>query len=63
MKNGSRGGKTADSDKQKQTQIRMSDVLKSRIRKYQATVRRETGLQISFSTAVRALIEKGLAAQ
>jgi hypothetical protein len=52
MKNGS--------DKQKQTQVRMSDALKTRIRKYQASVRKETGLQIGFSTATRALLEQSL---
>jgi len=57
MKNGSRG---ADDDNQKQTQIRMSDALKGRIRKYQAVMRKKTGLRVSFSNAARSLLEKSL---
>ena len=43
-----------------QTQIRMDDDLKDRIRKYQRRFERETGAEISFSGAVRLLIEKGI---
>ena len=41
----------------------MSDELKDRVRKYQQRKQRETGLRISFSNAVRSLLEKALAAQ
>lgn len=45
-----------------QTQIRMSSVLRARIEKYQKSVEKQTGLKVTFSTAVRALLEKGLEA-
>ena len=58
--------KTSSSDKsssgKRQHQIRMDDGLKDRIRKYQQRVERDTGLEVSFSSAVRSLIEKGLEA-
>ena len=46
----------------RQHQIRMDDGLKVRIRKYQQRVECVTGLEVSFSSAVRSLIEKGLEA-
>jgi transposase len=46
----------------RQQQIRMDDALKARIRGYQQQVHRDTGLEVSFSSAVRSLIEKGLEA-
>jgi predicted DNA-binding protein len=52
--------RTSGSQRQKQNQIRMSDDLKDRIRKYQKKLKSEGGLDVSFSSAVRALIEKGL---
>jgi hypothetical protein len=52
--------KKKQSDRTVQTQIRMSLDLKERIRKYQAKLRKETGVEITFTTAVRALLEKGL---
>ena len=45
-----------------QQQVRMDDDLKARIRKYQQQVGKDTGLEVSFSSAVRSLIEKGLEA-
>jgi hypothetical protein len=49
-------------ERQKQTQVRMTDSLKGRIRKFMEETRQETGFKISFSVAVRVLIEKGLGA-
>jgi len=49
-------------ERQKQTQVRMSDGLKGRIRDYQDRICKATRFKISFSTAVRVLIEKGLEA-
>lgn len=46
-----------------QTQIRMSEELKARVRAYQKKLQAETGVEINFTTAVRALIEKGLKAE
>lgn len=46
-----------------QTQIRMSLDLKKRIREHRARIRTETGADVTFSQAVRALIEKGLKAR
>jgi hypothetical protein len=44
-----------------QHQIRMDDVLKTRIEKYQAQIDKTMGgLEVSFSGAARLLIEKGL---
>ena len=40
----------------------MDEALKSRIRKYQEDMKKETGLEVTFSSAVRSLIEKGLEA-
>jgi hypothetical protein len=59
MRNGSKA-KVPEDDRQKQTQVRMSDALKARIRKYQQKIHKDTGFTISFSTAVRTLIERGL---
>lgn len=52
--------RTTGSKRTKQNQIRMTDDLKDRIHKHQEKLRKETGLQVNFSEAVRALIEKGL---
>lgn len=46
----------------RQQQIRMDDALKDRILTYQQKVEKDTGLEVSFSSAVRSLIEKGLEA-
>jgi hypothetical protein len=43
-----------------QNQIRMDDALRQRIRKYQQKLEKATGLEVSFSSTVRLLIEKGL---
>ena len=46
-----------------QNQVRMDDALKTRIRKYQKKLEDGTsGLEVSFSSATRSLIEKGLEA-
>ena len=58
--NGKRQSNKANGKRQQQ--IRMDDALKDRIRKYQQKVERDTGLEVSFSSAVRSLIEKGLEA-
>jgi hypothetical protein len=44
----------------KQNQIRMTDELKARIHKYQDKLQHEKGIEINFSEAVRALIDRGL---
>jgi len=47
----------------RQQQIRMDDDLKDRINKYREKLMvEERGLEVSFSSAVRSLIEKGLEA-
>lgn len=46
--------------RKKQQQIRMDEKLKARIRVHQEKLRKQTGVAISFSAAVRSLIEKGL---
>lgn len=44
-----------------QTQIRMEESFKNRIRAYQRNVlEKKTGAEVTFTTAVRSLIEKGL---
>lgn len=46
-----------------QNQVRMDDALKARIYKYKEKLEKATsGLEVSFSSATRALIEKGLEA-
>lgn len=40
--------------------IRMTDDLRDRVRKYQASMQEETGFQIGFATAARRLIEECL---
>lgn len=46
-----------------QNQIRMDDDLKARILEYQERLKKATsGLEVSFSSAARSLIEKGLEA-
>lgn len=52
--------RVAPDDQQRQTQVRMSDNLKERIREYQQQVKDRRGYEIGFSAAVRSLIEKGL---
>ena len=44
-----------------QNQVRMDETLKARIRKYQKKLE-TSGLEVSFSSATRSLIEKGLEA-
>lgn len=46
----------------RQQQIRMDDDLKARINEYREGLEKEKGLEISFSSATRSLIEKGLEA-
>jgi len=46
----------------KQNQIRMTDDLKARIRAYQDKVHKDTGAEVNFSEAVRALLDKSLKA-
>lgn len=46
----------------KQNQIRMTDELKARIRKYQERLRKDTGAQVNFSETVRALLDQSLKA-
>lgn len=43
-----------------QTQIRMGVTLRKRIDGYRERIKREQGLEIPFSAAVRTLLEKGL---
>jgi hypothetical protein len=43
-----------------QTQVRMDEALKDRIRKYQRQLEKQTDTNISFSSAARSLIEKQL---
>jgi hypothetical protein len=55
--------KTTHSSNKSQNQVRMDDDLKARIRKYQEKLEKTTsGLEVSFSSATRSLIEKGLKA-
>lgn len=44
----------------RQTQIRMGDDLRKEIDEYRDRVKRDSGLEVAFSTAVRTLIRKGL---
>jgi len=53
-------GRVKTKPTQKQNQIRMSDVLKARINKYRLKLEKDTGLTVSFSSAVRSLTEKML---
>jgi hypothetical protein len=43
-----------------QFQIRLDDEAEGRIEKYRKSVEKETGLEVSFASAARALIMKGL---
>ena len=43
-----------------QNAIRMDDELKDRIHQYQQQLEKSAGLEVSFSSAARSLIEKGL---
>ncbi len=42
--------------------VRMDESMEARVRKYADRLSKETGLEVSFSSAVRKLIEKGLEA-
>lgn len=53
--------KTNGSNKS-QNQIRMDDALKARIGKYREKLKEKSDLEVSFSSAARSLIEKGLEA-
>jgi len=46
----------------KQNQIRMTEELKSRIRRYQEKLREDTGAKVNFSETVRALLDQSLKA-
>ena len=46
----------------KQNQIRMTDDLKARIRKYQDKLHKDTGMEANFSETVRALLDRALKA-
>jgi hypothetical protein len=48
------------STRKKQNQIRMDEALKTRIRKYQKQEGERIGFEVSFSAAVRKLIDMGL---
>lgn len=52
--------KGTDATNKEQTQIRMDQALKKRIRKYQVIFEKENGVNISFSSATRILVEKQL---
>ena len=54
--------KKTDGSNKSQNQVRMDEDLKARIRKYQQQIEKTTGLEISFSSAIRSLTEKGLEA-
>ena len=58
-------GKSRPKGKQirEQQQIRMKEVLKDRIRRYQEKIHDDSGLEVNFSSAVRSLIEKALDAE
>ena len=45
-----------------QAQVRMDDDLIRRIEKYRSAIQKQTKMSVSFAAAVRALIERGLAA-
>jgi hypothetical protein len=53
---------TPSANAKRQSQIRMDDALKARIATYQAKLHKDTGIEVSFASAVRSLIERGLAA-
>lgn len=63
VKNNGKPSRPKRSQSKQQQQIRMDDALKDRIRDYQKKVHSQTGLEVSFASAVRTLIEKGLEAQ
>jgi hypothetical protein len=52
--------KKTNGNKQNQVMIRMSDALKERIEKYQMQFEKKSDLEMSFATAARSLLEKGL---
>jgi len=52
--------KTTNGSNKSQNQIRMDDELKARVGKYQQYLLKTTSLEVSFSAAVRALLEDGL---
>lgn len=54
--------KKPNGNKSHQNQIRMDDELQARVHKYRLKFEKETGLKVSFSSAVRLLVEKGLEA-
>jgi hypothetical protein len=43
-----------------QVQFRMNEDLSRRVNGYRANLSRELGIEVTFSTAVRSLIERGL---
>jgi hypothetical protein len=56
------GKKTRKATGKRQQQIRMDDDLKERVNGYREKLEKEKDLEVSFSSAVRSLIEKGLEA-
>jgi len=52
--------KTNGTERTKQSQVRMTDDFMARIHQYQNKLRSERDVRVSFSEAVRALIERGL---
>jgi predicted DNA-binding protein len=54
--------RTDGGEQMQQHQIRMNDELKERITAYQKKLTHDTGARVSFSEAVRALLEKSLKA-
>jgi predicted DNA-binding protein len=54
--------KPSDGGTKKQFQIRISDEMETRINKYKQHLVKTTNLEVSFTTAWRSLVEKGLEA-
>lgn len=54
--------RSSDRPIRRQQQIRMDDALKGRISAFQQSESARVGYEVSFSAAVRNLIEKGLVA-
>lgn len=58
-----KGTRVSDENRQKQSGLRMSDALRARINDYRDRLNKENpGLAITFTTAFRMLVEKGLEA-
>jgi len=55
--------KNGDRDEKRQQQVRMDNALIARVQKFQARLRDKSQLEVSFSSACRSLIERGLQAE